>query len=198
MARTLNNQPQSHNVDREELPLLFPTHLHPPEFWEALGRTIATFGFLEETLGKAIFAFTGTRRFATQGEAEKAFTGWLPTLERALSDPLGGLIDMYGKAVKEHANASITNLGDLLEDLRMASTLRNVLCHGSWRQPDAAGCSVPLFVTKKMKIFDTGVDVAFLLRTRQHVAELAVSVMDTVTHMGWQFPGSNGPGKPIW
>jgi hypothetical protein len=32
-------------------------------FWEALGRTIATFGFLEEVLGKAIFAFTATTQY---------------------------------------------------------------------------------------------------------------------------------------
>ena len=31
-------------------------------FWETLGRTIATFGFLEEVLGKAIFAFAATTR----------------------------------------------------------------------------------------------------------------------------------------
>lgn len=24
------------------------------------------------------------------------------------------------------------------------------------------------------------------------------TVINVVTHMGWQFPGSSGPGKPIW
>jgi len=27
-----------------------------------------------------------------------------------------------------------------------------------------------------------------------HVCDLAVSVINTVTHKGWQFLGSNGPG----
>lgn len=49
-------------VDFKNLPSLFPTHRHSPMFWETLGRTIATFGFLEEVLGKAIFAFTATTR----------------------------------------------------------------------------------------------------------------------------------------
>ena len=44
-------------VDR--LPVDFPTQCHTPAFWEALGRTVATFGSLEEALGKAILAFTG-------------------------------------------------------------------------------------------------------------------------------------------
>lgn len=48
-------------VDIDKLPANFPTHRHDPAFWEALGRTVATFGFLEEVLGKAIFAFTATR-----------------------------------------------------------------------------------------------------------------------------------------
>ena len=34
-----------------------------PQFWEQLGRTVATYGFLEEVLGKAIFAFTATRNY---------------------------------------------------------------------------------------------------------------------------------------
>ena len=53
----------------------FPTHLHPAEFWEALGRVVATFGFLEETLGKAIFSFTATREYPEE-ELEPAFAGW--------------------------------------------------------------------------------------------------------------------------
>jgi len=152
---------------------------------------------LEETLGKAIFAFTGTRKYPSEAEAEAAFREWLPTLEKALSDPLGGLIDSYGKAVRQHGEATISNLDDLLHDLRKASSVRNVLCHGSWRLPDEAGRSIPLYVTKSGKIFQTPIDVVFLDQTQRHVTELAASVIDTVTHMGWQFPGSKGPGKTI-
>lgn len=34
-------------VAEEDLPKDFPTHRHEPVFWEVLGRTVATFGFLE-------------------------------------------------------------------------------------------------------------------------------------------------------
>jgi hypothetical protein len=58
-------------VDIDRLPLHFPTHRHDAAFWEALGRAVATFGFLEEVLGKAIFALTATRKIAPdQIEAE--------------------------------------------------------------------------------------------------------------------------------
>lgn len=183
-------------VDKSNLPPLFPTHLHSAAFWEALGRTVATFGFLEETLGKAIFAFTATTRYP-ESEVEVAFRKWLPTLDRALIDPLAGLIDTYGKAVRSNSEATITNLDDLLTELRKASVIRNVLCHGSWRLPDANGKSLPLFVNKQRMVWDTPIDIPFLNQTQKAVAELASEVVTTVTHMGWQFPGSRGPGKPI-
>lgn len=190
-------EPKRYIVDCANLPQNFPTHRHSGEFWEELGRTVATFGFLEEVLGKAIFSFTATRQFP-EDQIESEFEKWLPTLERALSDPLGGLIVTYGKAVRDNKAATITNLDDLLESLRDASVIRNVLCHGSWRVPDEEGRSVPLFVDKKNRVFETAIDISYLKQVRRHVAELACEVITTVTHMGWQFPGSSGPGNPIF
>jgi hypothetical protein len=191
------SEPKRFVVNIKELSTGFPTHKHSSEFWEAVGRTVATFGFLEETLGKAIFSFTATRRMPPN-ELEAEFEKWLPTLERALIDPLGGLIDSYAKVARANSGATITNLDDLLDDLRKASTIRNVLCHGSWRMPDKEGRSLPLFVKKKREVFQTPVDVAYLKQVQRHVAELVCVVVSSVTHMGWQFPGSHGPGLPIW
>jgi hypothetical protein len=184
-------------VDLEKLPPLFPTHRHHPVFWETLGRTIATFGFLEEVLGKAIFSFTATTRYE-ESEIDAAFKNWLRTLERALTDPLGNLIDAYGKAVRDNSGATIENLDELPEKLREASAMRNVLCHGSWRAPDDDGKSLPFFVNRQKMVFDTPIDIKFLEQTQQAIAELACAVVNTVTVMGWQFPGSSGPGKVIF
>lgn len=183
-------------IDKAGLPTDFPTQAISPRFWEELGRTVATFGFLEEVLGRAIFAFTATRSYSPE-EVEAAYERWLLTLEKALSDPLGRLISSYGKAVKEHDEAEIANIDALLDDLRNASKLRNVLCHGSWRMPDAQGKSVPFFVTQTNEIFETPIDEAVLSQLRRHVVGLICRVIDTVTSMGWQFPGSSGPGIPI-
>ena len=108
-------------VDCDKLPAQFPTHLHPAAFWGALGRVVAAFGFLEETLGKAIFSFTATRQYP-ETEIQAAYEKWLPTLHRALSDPLGGLIDSYGKAVRENPKATISNLEELIDHLRKAQS----------------------------------------------------------------------------
>lgn len=183
--------------DVARLPDGFPTQRHDSAFWEALGRAIGTFGFLEEILGKAIFSFTGTRPYDDEAKLRQAYAELCPRLERALTDPLGNLIDTYGKAVREHPNAIITNLDDLLADLRKASELRNVLCHGLWNSPDASGASVPLFVDRHQRVFDTAIDRSFLLQVQKHTAELACAVMNTVTTIGWRFPGSAAPGRPI-
>jgi len=184
-------------VALDRLPSWFPTHKHEGEFWESLGRAVATFGFLEEVLSKAIFSFTATRPY-DEAEIKQAYAEWLPKLERALTDPLGNLIDAYGKAVRAHSGATIENLDDLLSDLRKASAMRNILCHGSWRLPNAAGASVPFFVNRRKKVVDTVMNRQFIDQVQRHAAELACAVINTVTHMGWRFPGSAGPGKAIW
>jgi hypothetical protein len=72
-----------------------------------------------------------------------------------------------------------------------------MLCHGSWRLPDENGASVPLFVHRKNGKFGTPIDLAYPKQVQAHVVDLICSVIDTVTHMGWQPPEGAGPGKPI-
>ena len=186
-----------HVVSRSRLAANFPTHLHRSEFWEMLGRAVATFGFLEETLTRAIFAFTETRRI-TEDQFEAEYQKWLPTLQKALTDPLGGLIGSYEKAVRSNSEATITNLDALITDLREASALRNVICHGSWNAPDDQGRSLPFYVDRMKGVFETPIDISYLQQLQRHTAELVCAVIDSVTHMGWQFPGSTAPGQPIF
>ena len=113
-------------------------------------------------------------------------------------DPLGGLVDSYGKSCRSHPDAKFSNLGDLLDELRRASAMRNVLCHGSWRKPDAECRSLPLFVNRQKEVFCTPVDVEFLRQTQRAVAELICHVINSITSMGWQFPGTKGPGVIIY
>ncbi len=191
-------QPVRSVVNLEELPETFPTHLHAPEFWEELGRSVATFGFLEDTLKRAILAITGTTEIPLDKKPEEAVREWHELLEKMTSDTLGPLINKFEIAVKANAKSTISNLDELIHDLREASKHRNVICHGSWGAPDKMGRSKPFFISNKKLIFDTPVDVAFLRQLQKHAAHLAASVINTVTSMGVQFPGSKSPGKPIW
>lgn len=183
-------------VKQDALRDQFPTHRHPKEFLESLGRAIATFGFLEEILGKAIFALSAATP-NDAAEVDAANEEWSRTWERALTDPLGHLVVNYEKAFRNHPNANTEELEFLVRRLKDASRIRNVLCHGSWRVPDGKGASVPLFIDNKQNVFDTEVDCAFLDQVQRHVAELSCAVMNSVTLMGWQFPGSLGPRNPV-
>lgn len=184
-------------VDNDRLPALYPTHRHPAQFWEHLGRVVATFGFLEEILKRAIFAFTAPRRHGSLEEYEAACDAWLLQLKQALTDQLWSLAVKYGKAVRNNPDSTV-NVDKLVRDIKEATTLRNALCHGSWRIPDEVGKSLPLFITKKHKKFDTPIDIEFLRTVQRDVAELACDVVASVVDMGWQFPGRPGPGKTIW
>lgn len=190
-------QESGHIIDREKLPADYPTHAHSAQFWEEMGRTVAVFGFLEEMLGKAIFALTGMKEFDPEADPD-AFGEWIKTLEKALTDQLGGLIIAYEKALAENDKTGAQDHAGLIEELKNAKDIRNVLCHGSWDKPDDQGKSVPKFVNRKLAVFETPVDIDFLQTTRKAVVNLTCDVLDSITSLGFQFPGSNGPGQVLW
>ncbi|PTD22483.1 hypothetical protein [Sphingomonas fennica] len=136
-------------IDRDKLHANYPTQFHDAAFCEELGRTVATFGFIEEMLGKAIFALTGAKEFDPQGDPD-AFNAWIKTLEKTLTDQLGGLIIGYEKALAENPRTKGNDYSIQLAELKKAKDIRNALCHGSWSKPDDQGRSVPKFVNRKL------------------------------------------------
>ena len=184
-------------VSKADLPQYFPTHHLSVEFWEILGRAVATFGFLERVLGKAIFVFIGTRNYNTAAEHESQLDVLFEKLDIALTGQLGKLIDTYESAVKRHQESPIVNIEDLLQDLRKAAKIRNMICHGSWGDPDSNGASLPYFINKKKEKVITPMSSDDLARVQRHVAGLACAVIDSVTCMGFQFPGLSGTGRQL-
>ncbi|MGP1355007.1 hypothetical protein [Roseicyclus sp.] len=189
-------------IDRESLPKMFPTHRHAPEFWEHLGRAIASFGFLEDTLKKAYFSLTGTTPVARE-DAKRAVEQWGKRLEKVMTMRLWELANEFEGAATANPNRSTENIGELVADIKKAAELRNILCHGSWMLPDNEGKSLPRFSKKDRATggivqFADKIGIEYLSQVQAHVTDLICSVIDTVTHMGYQFPGSAGPGKPIW
>lgn len=189
-------------TDLARLPHQWPTHCHSPEFWEHLGRAVASFGFLEDALRKTIFAYTGTTPVAPEN-AEFAVNEWAKKLESIMTMQLWNLAKEFEEAALANPKNSTENISELVGAIKRASGLRNVLCHGSWMVPDKEGQSLPHFTkrdhaTRELVQFEARVNVAFLVQVQAHVAELICSVIDTITHMGYQFPGGAGPGKKIW
>lgn len=189
-------KPEGHLIARDKLDPDFPTNTHPSEFWSELGRTVAMFGFIEEMLGKAIYALTGTKEFDPEKDPD-AFDKWIKTLERALTDQLGGLIFAYEKALADNDLTKDHDFSALIAQLKDAKDIRNALCHGSWDRPDADGRSLPKFVNKKLMVFETRVDVEFFKQTRKALRDMICDILDSVTALGYQFPGSESPGQKI-
>ena len=186
----------SHHVNLDALPAKYPTNIHEADFWESLGRAVATFGFLEFILKRAIFALTATRQYE-EAEIEQAYNNWIRSLESVFTAPLGSLIDSYGRAVRDHPDKIISNLDDLLNDLKKISEMRNVLCHGCWELPNLEGAALPYFANRKKLIVDTAMNCQYIDQVQRVTAEVSCEVISTVTRMGWRFPGSSGPGKSI-
>lgn len=186
-----------HVIDREKLPADYPTHPYASHFWEELGRTVAVFGFLEEMLGKAIFALTGMKEFDPDGDPD-AFAEWIKTLEKTITDQLRGLIITYEKALADNDLTKNNDYAKLIAELKKAKDIRNVLCHCSWGKPDDQGRTVPRFVNRNLARFETPVDVELLKTTRKAVVDLTCDVLDSVTSLGIQFPGSESPGRQLW
>lgn len=181
-------------VDVQDEPEGFPTHWHPPAFWEALGRAVSTFGFLEDILGRAIFTLSAARQVPEEN-IEQELEGFLKTLRKNLTDALGGLIKRYDAVIRADPAANDAIPSDLLDGLYKVLKYRNALCHGSWGPPNDHGQCVPRFfrsVDGEVQRFETPIDVQFLIDLQKHTAELTCGVINSVTQRGLKFPGANG------
>lgn len=176
-------------VNRDALEPDFPTHHRDPLFWEELGRLIATFGFLEWVLGRAIYVLTATRT-VDEVAAPLALEKWEQQLKVALTGTLKELTELYDSVAKSNRKFCYDGHSDLVAELNKISTLRNALCHGAWGPPDELGDSPLFFVNKQMEKFDTKISAPFLKQTRLHVREVAIDIINVVTSRGYTFPGA--------
>ena len=88
-------------IDQDALPSRFPTRGHQGVFWECLGRTVATFGFLGQVLGRAIFALS-TAAPCDLAEIDSACEEWSRTLKGTPTDLPGNLVGDCEQAVGRH------------------------------------------------------------------------------------------------
>ena len=92
----------------------------------------------------------------------------------------------------------VKNVDDLVENIKRAASIRNMLCHGAWNPPDEDGKSLPSYINRRGEKFETRIDIDYLTQIRRHVRKLACAVINSVTENGFQFPSSSGPGKSVW
>ena len=182
-------------------PKQFPTHGHSPEFWEELGRCIATFGCLEYVLFQAYFLFTGNKVYPVEThsveEMKEKVSEWESEVGNALSDPLWQLIKKFEKAIRDYPNAKTDGLEELLDHLKKGVDIRNILCHAFWPSPDRNGFTKPFFFKRDFVRCDTPVNLAFLRQTRKQTTKLICLVLNMVDSNGLELPGRGNPPQDI-
>ncbi len=120
-------------VDRARLPEHWPTNGGSSALWEALGRTVATFSHLEDTMARAWFGLTATREFQNMEQAEAAFPRWEKALKESPTDSLHSFTKMLKKAFDDDDRVPDEVAGTFLVHLDQVRVWRNALCHGVWQ-----------------------------------------------------------------
>ena len=97
-----------------------------------MGRTIATFGMLEDTLGKALFTATAQKHVAEGKELEREMAAWEKPVTKGLSDALTMVSGKVKAAWKEHDGELSAEHATIIEEIKELAKERNRLCHGAW------------------------------------------------------------------
>ncbi|MBV0893178.1 hypothetical protein KTN05_15290 [Paracoccus sp. Z118] len=130
-------------------------HPLPDDLAAELGRTIASFGHLEDMLKRAIFALERDR---LSGEIlEPEFRAWLRRMRDVAVDSLGNLIERFDTALRRANRAEAA----LIAQLNSVKDWRNILCHAAW-QPAPAGGWAPVFASTRGQAFEGTIDPAQL------------------------------------
>jgi hypothetical protein len=186
-----------YQVDQGNLPSEWPTNGMAAAFWEELGRTVATFGALERTLGKAIFAISATTEIQDGDDGDAEIKAWHKRLKEALNGTLVPLTRSLKEVIERNPSDTFENFDELYEDLKRAASIRNLLTHAMWGIADEVGANKPHFVDRKMQVSDTDINIKYLQQVRAHTVGLICSVISVVTSRGIRFPGTQGPGEPV-
>ena len=112
------------------------TEFMPPNFWEELGRVVAIFGYLENTLKLTILNLP--LKNTTKEELEKK----IQKVDTILTGSLGKLIRELEEILKNLDNHPYSNL---IEELKKAQDHRNILIHGTWSKGEK-GKAYPFFL----------------------------------------------------
>ena len=146
----------------------WPTDKGSEALWEELGRTVATFGMLEDTLARAHFHVTGQQKPVDGVELEQQVEAWAAQLISSLPETLKPLADRIEAAWKALDGELTDGHGAIANEIRILADERNRLCHGAWiafEQPDQG--TVRYFARK----FDVG-GVYLETRSVQDLAEI--------------------------
>lgn len=115
-----------------------------PDMAAAIGHAVGSFGFLEESLKRAIYSLT--LKELGDNASESTLQAWIQRMENLADDSMGTLIDAFAVAMR---NANAPGRKVLVADLRDIRKMRNLICHASWRPGPSPGLWQPTFINTK-------------------------------------------------
>ena len=111
------------------------TPFHDPSspLWEGIGRTVATFGMLEDLFPRALYIITGHQRVDDTEDAKKQVEDWCADLIRNMSDTLGGLAHSLEAAWQERDGGLHPENVEIVQDIQALAKIRNRVCHAAYQ-----------------------------------------------------------------
>ncbi|MFD1881033.1 hypothetical protein [Paracoccus pacificus] len=165
----------------------WPTSALPDGFMAELGRTVATFGWLEDNLKRAIFALTATR--PQERITDGMLRDWIRQMNDIADDSLSTLIDQFDAQMRGNPAAGADP--QLIKDLRAQKDFRNLICHSAWTEA-GDGRFRPDFIDNRGDKYDGTLGVEDFIRMRAEVAKSGESVIAIIAATGVSLPGRTG------
>ena len=198
-------------LDRSIMHPDWPLSRDSPEFWEELGKAVAAFGYLENTLVSSCYSLTVPPADPRNIQAEQIpdYLQWYAEAEAFRADSLHALAGRFDKLLKKDGRVPHTVRSELREQLDELRHWRNALCHGAWFgfSGDGAGVLSHYFMENKQVIrFPPMVALKDLAELRARVVDVTIRVEETASVAGSgsaaatvfrrQYEPRNSPPKP--
>ena len=172
-------------------------HLHPDwplsrdnsAFWEELGKTVAMFGDLEDTLTSACYGLTKPPAHPSNLRAEQvpAYLEWYARVEASRTDAMRVATDRFVRLLKEGGRVPHTVRDEIRSQLEELRRWRNALCHGAWHgfSGDGAGVLSHYYMEKKRVVrFPPMVAVKDLADLRARIVDTIVRITEAASVAG--------------
>ncbi len=158
-------------------------------FWEELGKAVAAFGYLENTLVSACYSLTPPPADPRNIRAEQipAHLQWYAEVEAFRADSLHVLAGRFDKLLRKDGRVPHTVRDELRKRLEELRHWRNSLCHGAWFGFSGDGDGVLSHYTMKNKQvtqFPPMVSLKDLAELRARVVDAIVTVEEAASVAG--------------
>lgn len=153
-------------------------YLLPEDFAAALGQAVATFGWLEEVLKRALYSLERVRM--AKDVTLLDLGRWRHHMAEIADDSLGTLIEQLDGALRRHPG--IHDRDSLNDGLVTLKQQRNLLCHASWSPAEQKGRWKPAFVAMKGEAVPEDMSAAEIVAIRHNAEETGKRII-AIMHM---------------